>query len=122
MTGMSPESLRRKVLSEWRGLDEQKQKPERCLPVADLLQKILPKLGLGDRLSEQQILGAWRDVVGDFLAQHSIPVGLSGGTLTIQVVQPSVRYELDRTWKREILEKLQSRFGRKVVREVRFRL
>ena len=87
-----------------------------------LLQKILPKLGLGDRLSEQQILAAWREVVGDFLSQHSVPVGLSGGTLTIQVVQPSVRYELDRSWKREILEKLQERFGRKVVREVRFRL
>lgn len=119
---MSPDSLRRKVLAEWRGLEEPKQKADRCASVADLLQKVMPKLGLGERLGEQQVASAWREVVGDFLAQHSLPVGLSGGVLTVQVVQPSVRYELDRTWKRDILAKLQERFGKKVVREVRFRL
>ena len=90
--------------------------------MAELLQKVMPKLGLGERLGEQQVSAAWREVVGDFLATHSLPVGLSGGVLTVQVVQPSVRYELDRTWKRDILTKLQERFGKKVVREVRFRL
>jgi len=119
---MSPDSIRRRVLADWRGLEEPQAKADRCVSVADLLQKIMPKLGLGDRLSEQQIAGAWLEIVGDFLAQHSLPVGLSGGILTVQVVQPSVRYELDRTWKREILAKLQERFGKKVVREIKFRL
>lgn len=119
---MSPDSLRRKVLAEWRGLEEPKPKVDRCASVSDLLQKVMPKLGLGERLGEQQVVSAWREVVGDFLAQHSLPVGLSGGVLTVQVIQPSVRYELDRTWKRDILAKLQGRFGKKVVREVRFRL
>jgi predicted nucleic acid-binding Zn ribbon protein len=119
---MTPASLRRKALSEWRGLEESKPRPDRCASVAALLQKILPKLGLADRLCEQQITDAWREVAGDFLAQHSIPAGLAGGILTVQVIQPSVRYELERTWKREILEKLQARFGKRVVREVRFRL
>ena len=86
------------------------------------MQKVMPKLGLGERLGEQQVTAAWRDVVGDFLATHSLPVGLSAGVLTVQVVQPSVRYELDRNWKRDILTKLQERFGKKIVRDVRFRL
>ncbi len=119
---MSPDSLRRKALTEWRGLEDPKPRPERCASVADLLRKVMPKLGLGERLGEQEVAAAWREVVGDFLAQHSLPVGLSGGVLTVQVVQPSVRYELDRTWKREILSKLQERFGKKMVREVKFRL
>lgn len=118
---MSPDSLRRKALAEWRGIEDPLRKSDRCASVGELLQKVMPKLGLRDRLSEQQISGAWREVVGDFLAQHSLPVGVSGGVLTVQVVQPSVRYELDRTWKRDILTKLQQRFGKKVVREVRFR-
>jgi hypothetical protein len=42
--------------------------------------------------------------------------------LTIQVLQPSVRYELERNWKAEILQKLQTRFGKKVIREVKFRI
>jgi len=119
---MKPDFLRRRVLAEWRGLDEPRAKADRCLPVGDLLKKILPKLGLSDRMSEQQVLGAWHEVVGDFLAKHSLPVGLSGGMLTVQVIQPSVRYELDRTWKSDILEKFQARFGKRVVRDIRFRM
>ena len=72
---MSPDLLRRKVLSEWRGLDEPKSRAERCASVSDLLQKVMPKLGLGERLGEQQVTAAWREVVGDFLALHSLPVG-----------------------------------------------
>lgn len=115
-------SLREKVLADWRGFSDPAEKRERCLSVADLLKKVLPKLGLGERLGEQQVMEAWKEIVGDFLAQHSLPVGLNAGILTVQVLQPSVRYELDRTWKRSILEKLQARFGAKTVREVRFRL
>jgi len=110
------------ALAEWRGLEEPFQEAKRCATVGDILQKVMPKLGLGERLDEQQITAAWKEIVGDFLAAHSLPVGLSGGVLSVQVVQPSVRYELDRTWKQEILAKLQLRFGKKSVREIRFRL
>ena len=119
---MSNAALRRRVLAEWRGLEEPGPKADRCATVGELLRKVMPKLGLGERLDEQQVAAAWREVVGDFLAQHSLPVGLSAGVLTVQVVQPSVRYELDRTWKRDILAKLQERFGKKIVRDIRFRL
>jgi hypothetical protein len=47
---------------------------------------------------------------------------LSGGVLSIQVLQPSVRYELERNWKNEILAKLQARFGKKTIREIKFRI
>lgn len=119
---MSPDLLRRKILEEWRGLAEPQTKSDRCLPIKDVLGKILPKLGLSERLSEKEITEAWREVVGTFLAQHSLPVALQAGVLSIQVLQPSVRYELERSWKKEILEKLQQRFGLSVVREIRFRL
>ena len=95
---------------------------DKCASVGALLQKILPKLGLNERLGEQQVMEAWQEIVGDFLARHSLPVALSGGVLTVQVLQPSVRYELDRNWKTDILAKLQTRFGPRTVREIRFRL
>jgi hypothetical protein len=47
---------------------------------------------------------------------------LSGGVLGIHVLQPSLRYELERNWKREILTKLQERFGKKAIREIKFRI
>jgi predicted nucleic acid-binding Zn ribbon protein len=119
---MSPEFLRARVIAEWRGLEEPLPKKERCSPVGDILQKLLPRLGLGERLGEEEVREAWSGIVGDFLASHATPVGLSGGVLSVQVLQPSVRYELERNWKGRILGKLQDRFGKKCVREIRFRI
>lgn len=119
---MSAESLRAKVIAEWRGLKEPFERKDRCAAVGEVLQKLMPKLGLAERLNEGEVRAAWRDVVGDFIAQHATPAGLSGGVLGIHVLQPSLRYELERNWKHEILSKLQARFGKKAIREVKFRI
>jgi predicted nucleic acid-binding Zn ribbon protein len=118
---MRIEEIRKRVLEEWRGLPEEAARRERCVAASHALKKLLSKLGLTERLNEQQIRSAWREIVGDFLAEHSVPVSVREGVLTVQVIQPAVRYELDRSWKRDILRKLQARFGAKAVREVRFR-
>ena len=118
---MRPEEIRRRLIEEWRGLRDRPERPERVIAAADALKKLLPKLGLTERLNEQEVLAAWSEIVGDFLAQHSVPVSMREGVILIQVLQPTVRYELDRSWKPEILRKLQARFGVKTVKEVRFR-
>jgi predicted nucleic acid-binding Zn ribbon protein len=118
---MRVEDIRRRVLEEWRGLPDRPEAAERCVAAADALKKLLPKLGLTERLNEQEVLSAWREVVGDFLAEHSVPVSVKDGLLVIQVLQPTVRYELDRSWKPEILRKLRARFGARTIREIRFR-
>ncbi len=118
---MRVEEIRRRVLQDWRGLPDRPEKADRVILAGDALKKLLPKLGLAAHLDEHQVLSAWRDIVGDFLAEHSTPSSLRAGVLTITVLQPTVRYELDRSWKPEILKKLQARFGEKTVREVRFR-
>jgi len=82
----------------------------------------MPSLGLGERLREQEIQEAWAAIVGDFLAQHSRPTALKNGVLIVQVLQPSVHYELERVWKSEVLQKLKARFGARALREIRFRL
>lgn len=117
---MRVEEIRKRVLEDWRGLPEQAARPERCVLAAEALKKLLQKLGLSERLNEHEIQAAWREIVGDFLAEHSVPVSMRDGVLIVQVVQPAVRYELERSWKRSILRKLQTRFE-KTVREVRFR-
>lgn len=114
-------AIRRRVLQDWRGLPDNSDAADRCAQAGDILKKLLPKLGLSERLSENEIQSAWSGIVGEFLAQHSVPVSLRHGTLLIQVLQSTVHYELDRTWKPEILRKLRERFGAKTVRDVRFR-
>lgn len=119
---MAQNSLRARVIAEWRGYAESGGGPDKCAAVGEVIQRLLPKLGLGERVGEAEVRGAWLELVGDFIARHAVPSGLSRGVLTVQVLQPSVRYELESNWRPKILAKLQERFGKKTVREVRFRL
>jgi hypothetical protein len=109
----------KRVIQEWRGLRED-HRPDRELSIGEVLGNLLPKLGLDTRIKEADITQAWKGIVGDFIAQHSQPERLVAGTLMIRVIQPSVRYELDRTWKPQIIAKLREQFGEKVVRDIKF--
>ena len=115
-------SFRRQVLEEWRGLPEPDEKGDRSLSIRELLDQLAPKLGLESRLREEEISGAWLEIVGDFFARHSRPTKLHQGILIVSVLQPTVLYELDRQWKSLVLNKLKGRFGGRLIRELRFRL
>ncbi len=118
---MNP-SLRANVIAEWRGLPEPKTRPDRLSVVGDLLPKLMQQLGLRERLHESEVIEAWTQVVGEFIAAHSAPVSLRDGTLFVRVLQPSLHYELECVSKAGILRKLKERFGAKVIRDVRFRV
>jgi len=118
---MSP-SFRRAVIAEWRGLPFNSPRPDRTESTADLLPKVMQKLGLGERLHEREVMTTWAKIVGEFIAAHSSPIALREGVLYVHVLQPALHYELDRVTKPEILRKLKKRFGGKVIRDLRFRL
>ena len=118
---MKSDQLRARVIAEWRGMPEVPWVRDTARPVAEPLAKLMAKLGLADRMREDEIVAAWREIVGEFIAGHSTPHRLKDGVLFVRVLQPSVHFELERVWKREILEKLKQRFGR-AVRDVKFRV
>jgi predicted nucleic acid-binding Zn ribbon protein len=118
---MNP-SLRAAVISEWRGLPEKKARPDHWEAPAELLPKLMQRLGLKERLHETEVIDAWSKIVGDFIAAHSSPVALREGILYVRVLQPALHYELEQVSKINILRKLKKRFGPKTIREIRFRL
>jgi predicted nucleic acid-binding Zn ribbon protein len=118
---MTP-SLRRAVIAEWRGLPSDRPRADRTQSTAELLPKVMQKLGLKERMQETEILGAWKTLVGEFIAAHSCPIALREGILYVHVLQPALHYELDRVNKPEILRKLKQRYGNRVIRDLRFRL
>jgi predicted nucleic acid-binding Zn ribbon protein len=118
---MNP-SLRAAVLAEWRGLPEKKTRWDRWQAPADLLPKLMQRLGLRERLHETEVIDAWSKIVGEFIAMHSAPVALRNGILYVRVLQPALHYELEQVSKVEILRKLKKRFGGKTIRDVRFRV
>jgi predicted nucleic acid-binding Zn ribbon protein len=119
---MKPEQLRARVLAEWRGMPQSFERADRAVACGVAVQKVMKELGLGERLRADEILGAWREVVGEFVAKHSAPQQLKAGVLYVSVLQPTVHFELDRVWKRDILDKLKKRFGSRTVREIKFRI
>lgn len=118
---MNPK-LRAAVIAEWRGLPEKFARPDRWQTTADVLPKLIQRLGLKERLHETEVIEAWGKIVGDFIAAHSAPVALREGVLYVRVLQPALHYELEQISKPEILRKLKQRFGGRVIRDVRFRV
>jgi len=118
---MNP-SLRATVIAEWRGLPEKKTRPDRFHGTAELLPKIMQRLGLRERLHETEVIAAWSKIVGEFIAAHSAPVALREGVLYVRVLQPALHYELEQISKIDVLRKLKKRFGGKTIRDVRFRV
>jgi len=114
--------IRRKVLAEWRGHDTPESAPDRTKNAGAAAGELLRRLIGTDAAREAEVQRAWDGIVGAFLASHSRPVRFRDGLLVVQVLQPTVRYELERVWRKRIIEKLQERFGPRAVREVRFRL
>jgi predicted nucleic acid-binding Zn ribbon protein len=115
-------SLRAAVIAEWRGLPGRKAPVDRWKSPAELVPKLMQRLGLRERLHETEVIDVWSKIVGEFIAAHSAPVALREGVLYVRVLQPALHYELEQVSKVEILRKLKQRFGGKTIRDVRFRV
>jgi len=115
-------SLRAAVIAEWRGLPQKKLRPDRWQSPAELMPKLMQRLGLRERLRETEVIEAWSKIVGDFIAAHSAPVALREGILYVRVLQHALHYELEQISKTDILRKLKQRFGGKTIRDLRFRV
>ncbi len=118
---LSP-TQRRAVIADWRGLSETPARPERCRSSAELIPALMKKLGLNERLQENEVMRAWSQVVGEFIGAHSTPSALRDGVLYVRVLQPALHYELEQVSKAQILRKLKQRFGAKVIQTIKFRL
>jgi len=118
---MTP-SLRAAVINEWRGLPSRENRPDRWHMPGDLLPKLMQQFGLSERLKENEVIDAWKSIVGEFIAAHSSPVSLRAGVLFVRVLQPALHYQFEQISKPEILRKLKQRFGGKIIRDIRFRL
>lgn len=115
-------ALRAAVLAEWRGLPEARFRSDKWQAPADVLPMLMHKLGLAERLRAEEITGAWKAIVGEFIAAHSSPVSLRDGVLYVRVLQPALHYQFETISKAEIVRKLRRRFGSRGVRDVRFRV
>lgn len=111
---------RHALISAWRGVDEGPIIELPTLNVADLVGKVVAQAGIGDRMKLEEVLAAWRDIVGDFLFQHSRPDSIQRGVLMVRVLQPTVHHALAMERLR-ILKRLQTLLKNAGIKDVRLK-
>lgn len=95
-------------------------KPMRNIaPASDFLDDIIKEIGAKEGVEHQQLLDSWREIAGDYIAEHVEPASLKHGVLVLRLLQPSMRFHLEQL-KPKLLKNLQAELGKKIIRQVRF--
>ena len=90
-------------------------------PLGDIIKSVIGKMGGKDKVGEEEIVGAWREAVGEAASKHSRPASLKKGSISVNVDGSAWLYELTLK-KKEILEKLEEKIKGKKIKEIRFRI
>ena len=115
------ELYKRRILQEWRILPPVRKEREPKELAAEV-GTVLKSFGLEEKFTENEVRAAWKEIVGEFIAQHTRPHSLLNRVLEVRVIQPSILYTLEREMKPRILSKLQAAFGRRAINEVKFKI
>jgi len=84
--------------------------------------RVLTGLGLDRRRIETEIVKVWNGLLDPDIAAHAQPTGLRKTTLFVTVDSSVWLSEIVRYRRREILERLQTSFGRDFITKISFRV
>ena len=112
--------MRHRLVAAWRGVADGPVITLPTLNEADLAPKIVAAAGLADRVKLEDVLDAWKDIVGDLLFKHTRPDSMERGILTVRLTQPSAHHAL-MLEKPKILKRLQTQLPKAKIRDIRFR-
>ena len=113
--------IRRAILREWRGGDEPDHPDSRVHQPTEFLSAILKQANASEGIDEERLREMWIEIAGEFVARHAAPDSLKGGCLTLKVLQPAMRFQLEQM-KPRLLANLKRAAGEGVVRSIRFSL
>ena len=123
--GPGKSSARDRVLAQWRGVDVTPLEKARQIPaknVSDVLPKLLRDLKLDSRRDDAEIVKVWNATIDPEITKHAQPANLHKGTLFVNVDNNAWLAEIVRFRSKEILERLQSSFGRATISKISFRI
>ena len=116
---------RARVLAQWRGVDYAPLEVARDTPartVGDLLPALMKDLRLDARQAEAELVKVWNALIDPTVTAHAQPANLHKGTLFVNVDSSVWLAEIVRYRRKEILERLQTSFGKSVVQKISFRI
>ncbi len=118
-------NARQRVLAQWRGIDLtplETARAVRARTAADLVPRLLKEMRLEVRQDEAEIVKVWNSLLDPVITGHAQPAGVRNGTLFVTVDSNAWLSEIVRYRRKEILDRLQHSFGRRVIQKISFRV
>ena len=86
-------------------------------PLGDLIKEFYELHKGSGYLDEQKVIQAWSQVVGPFIASHTIDLSINEGRLFVRVDSDALRSELSYS-KSLLMKNLNERAGTEIVKEI----
>jgi predicted nucleic acid-binding Zn ribbon protein len=87
--------------------------------LADVLDALTTTLGWNSPLAQSELLASWTEIAGAETAEHSQPVGIDDGLLTVRCDSTAWATQL-RLMRAEITTRIDSRYPEAGIRSIRF--
>lgn len=109
---------KRQLMSNWHGLGVERNfdAPKK---IGDVLTNLLEDLNLKDQLDIDEVRKEWSTAVEEPFKSGTRPVALRYGVLMITVSHPTLHFSI-RGLESDLLKVLQSHFGKKKIKKLKF--
>jgi len=87
-----------------------------------VLPGLLKELRLDARQADAEIVKVWNSLIDPAVTAHAQPANLHKGTLFVNVDNSAWLSEIVRYRRREILERLQTSYGKTAIQKISFRI
>jgi len=120
-----PASNKDRVLAQWRRVDLRPaevtfRSTERR--AGEVIGNVLSHLKLEQRRSETEVMKVWNNLIDSRITDHAQPAGIVKGTLFVKIDSSVWLDEIVRYRRKEILTRLQTAFGRDMIKRISFRV
>ena len=88
-------------------------------PLGSMLEDLIGSLGIKKKLSEYEAVTQWNAIVGEHIAEVTLPMRITQGVLVVRVRTSTWRNELNMR-KQEIIGKVNNTIGADTVKDIRF--
>jgi predicted nucleic acid-binding Zn ribbon protein len=90
--------------------------------IGGILSRVLRQAGLEESLENSRILKLWSSAVGRSVAAHASPRSFRLGKLLVTVDSSAWHAELERYFKKKIIENLNQKLGKPLIKSLAFRV
>ena len=87
--------------------------------IAGALKRLIKKQGMEEEINQQKATDVWGEAVGEKINEHTEPVEVRFGVLTVKTSNPVWRQELQ-FQKRSIVNSINKKLKKTTIKDIRF--